>query len=65
MMNFGPAARIFLRYIAAALVSYGILPIDVGAQVAVDPDLIAITGAALGVAVEGVYALAKRRGWAT
>ena len=65
MMNFGPAARIFLRYIAAALVSYGILPIDVGAQVAVDPDLIAMTGAALGAAVEGVYALAKRRGWAT
>jgi len=54
-----------LRYLAAALVTYGLVPVDVGAQIAMDPDLIALLGLTLAAAVEGVYALAKRRGWAT
>jgi len=61
----GPISRIILRYVAAALVTYGIVPIDVGAQIAVDPDLIAIMGLALGALVEIGYTLARRRGWAT
>jgi len=61
----GPISRIILRYLAAALVTYGIVPVDVGAQIAMDPDLIALLGLALAAAVEGVYTLAKRRGWAT
>jgi len=61
----GPIARIILRYAAAALVTYGIVPIEVGAQIAVDPDLIALAGLALAALVEVGYALARNRGWAT
>ena len=61
----GPISRIVLRYLAAALVTYGIVPVDVGAQIAMDPDLIALLGLALATLVEIIYTLAKRRGWAT
>ena len=61
----GPIARIILRYVAAALVTYGLVPLEVGAQIAVDPDLIAVLGLALGAMVEVGYALARKRGWAT
>jgi len=61
----GPIARIVLRYVAAALVTYGLVSLEVGAQIAVDPDLIAVLGLALGALVEVGYALARRRGWAT
>ena len=61
----GPISRIILRYLAAALVTYGIVPVDVGAQIAMDPDLIAMLGLTLAALVELIYKLAKRRGWAT
>ena len=61
----GPISRIILRYLAAALVTYGIVPVDVGAQIAMDPDLIALLGLTLAALVELIYNLAKRRGWAT
>jgi len=61
----GPISRIILRYLAAALVTYGIVPVDVGAQIAMDPDLIALLGLTLAALVEIIYTLAKRRGWAT
>jgi len=61
----GPIARIILRYVASALVTYGYLSHDVGAQIAIDPDLIAVLGLALGALVEVGYALARKRGWAT
>ena len=61
----GPISRIILRYLAAALVTYGIVPVDVGAQIAMDPDLIALLGFTLAALVELSYKLAKRRGWAT
>ena len=61
----GPISRIILRYLAAALVTYGIVPVDVGAQIAMDPDLIALLGLALAALVELIYTLAKRRGWVT
>jgi hypothetical protein len=61
----GAIARISLRYLSGALITYGLVSPDVGAQIAVDPDLIALAGIAIGAAVEGVYALAVRRGWAT
>ena len=61
----GPISRIILRYLAAALVTYGIVPVDVGAQIAMDPDLIALLGLALATLVEIIYTLAKRRGWVT
>lgn len=61
----GPISRILLRYLAAALVTYGVIPHEVGAQIAVDPDLVAIVGVGIGALVEVGYALAKARGWKT
>lgn len=61
----GPISRIILRYVAAALVTYGLIPHEVGSQIATDPDLIVMVGLGLGAAVELGYAVARRRGWAT
>lgn len=58
-----PLTRIIARYLAGAMVAYGLMaPQD---AVAMHPDLVAIVGAVLGVAVESAYAFARRRGWAT
>lgn len=58
-----PLARIIARYLAGALVAYGLIaPQDAAA---LHPDLVAFVGAALGALVEGVYAVARRKGWAT
>ena len=61
----GPIARILLRYLAAALVTYGFVTEDIGAQIAADPDLLMILGVGLAAAAEAAYALAKRRGGET
>lgn len=61
----GPIARIILRYLAAALVTYGLIPREIGAEIARDPDLILVIGSLIGVATEASYVLAKRRGWTT
>lgn len=61
----GPIARILLRYVAAALVTYGFVTEDIGSQIAADPDLLMIVGVGLAAAAEAAYALAKRRGGAT
>ncbi|WP_174804332.1 hypothetical protein [Martelella limonii] len=64
MMNalMGPTARIALRYGAGAL--FGLA---VGKELASDPDVVAVTSAALsviiGVATERVYKIAKAKGW--
>lgn len=59
----GPVARIVARYLIGAAVMYGLLGADLGAQI--EPDVVLIVSAVLGAAVEGIYALARRRGWAT
>ena len=59
----GPIARILARYLIGAGVAYGLWGQGLGAQI--EPDVVLIVSAALGAAVEGVYALARRRGWAT
>jgi hypothetical protein len=60
----GPYVRIILRYGVGAVVGY-----EVGAQLAADPDVIAVTttvaAALVGLATEGFYALARKLGWAT
>lgn len=60
----GPYIRIALRYGVGGIIGY-----EVGAQLAADPDVIAVTTAAaaacVGFLTEGFYALAKRWGWRT
>ncbi|MCW5706756.1 hypothetical protein [Shinella sp.] len=58
-------ARILLRYLAAALVTMGVLDSEIGAQIGADPDLLMLLGMAIGLAVEMTYAAAKRLGWTT
>lgn len=58
-------ARIILRYLSGALVAYGIIPHEVGAELAMDPDLALIVGAAVGAITEAAYAITKRKGGAT
>ena len=59
-MNFGPLARILLRYGIGYLAGS-----QVGESLAMDPDAVLVLSLALGALVEGAYALAKRKGWAT
>lgn len=56
-------ARILARYLAGALVLYGLL--DQGTAELLRPDLALAIGAALGLVTEAAYALARRFGWAT
>jgi hypothetical protein len=58
-------ARIVLRYASGALVAYGFIPQEVGAELAMDQEVALILGAGIGIATEGLYAFAKRKGWAT
>ena len=57
----GAIARIFLRYLSGALVSYGMLAN--GTDLSLDPDLVLVLGVALGGIAEAAYAIAKRKGW--
>lgn len=58
-------ARIILRYVSGALVAYGFIPVEAGAELAMDPDVALVIGAALGAATESVYAWVKARGGKT
>ena len=60
MTNIGPSARIILRYGIGYLAGS-----EVGEMLAMDPDAVLLLSLGMGAAVEGAYALAKRRGWAT
>ena len=59
-MDFGPLARIILRYGIGYFAGAGL-----GDQLALDPDLQAFVALSLGAIVEGFYGYAKRKGWAT
>jgi len=60
----GPFIRIALRYGVGAVIGY-----EMGAQLASDPDVVAVAtagaAAAVGVATEWAYALARKWGWRT
>jgi hypothetical protein len=56
----GAIARIIIRY-GVGLVA----GLAYGEQLAADPDLVMALAALIGVATEGAYALAKRKGWTT
>ena len=59
-MDFGPVARIILRYGIGYFAGS-----ELGEQLSLDPDLVLIVSLGLGAAVEAAYALAKKRGGAT
>lgn len=59
-MNFGPLARIVLRYGVGYFAGS-----QIGEALAMDPDIVLIVALGMGAAIEGAYALAKRKGWAT
>lgn len=58
-------ARIIMRYLSGALVAYGVIPHDVGADLAINPDIALVVGATIAAITEAVYAIAKRKGGAT
>ncbi len=58
-MTYAPIVRIFIRYVVGILVGA-----DMANTMAGDPDLVTVCALALGAAVEVVYALAVKRGWA-
>lgn len=58
-------ARIIARYLSGALVAYGLIPHEVGQELAMDPDLALLIGAGVGAVTEGAYAFARARGWTT
>ena len=59
-MDYAPIARIVLRYvIGAAFMGSD----EIGAQLSADPDLVMTISVAVGAAVEGAYAFAKKKGW--
>lgn len=55
-----PFARILLRYGVGIVVG-----MEAGEMLAGDPDVVAVVALGIGAAVEAVYVLAKRKGWAT
>lgn len=61
-MNYGPLARIALRYLVGAAFMGSA---QIGEQLATDPDVVMIVSAGIGFAVEGLYLAAKRLGWRT
>lgn len=65
MSAYAPLARIALRYIVGAGVMYGLIGAETGEYLVIDPDLTLILSSVIGAAIEGVYAYAKRKGWAT
>lgn len=64
-MNVAVVSRIIARYLSGALVSYGAVSPEVGADLAMDPDVALVLGAIIGAATEGIYTWAKKRGYAT
>ncbi len=59
-MDFGPIARIVLRYGIGYVVGS-----ETGEVLALDPELVNMVAIAMAACVEGFYAFAKRKGWAT
>ena len=64
MGDTGPIIRIGLRYLAGYLVFKSIIPKDMAAMLADDPELVGFIGACIAVVVETAYAMAKKFGWA-
>jgi hypothetical protein len=61
-MTWAPLARIILRYVAGFAIGGSM---TLGNTLAADPDLVMYVALGIGATVEAVYAIAKRKGWAT
>lgn len=61
-MSYAPFARIALRYVVGGVIMGSPA---IGEKLAADPDMVMAGAALIGVCVEGVYAIAKRKGWNT
>ena len=59
-MDYAPIARIVIRYAVGLIVGA-----DTAGILAADPDVITMAAVAIGGAVEVLYVMAKRKGWAT
>ena len=57
-MDYAPIARIIIRYVVGLAIGTDAANIAAG-----DPDLVTVVAAGVGIAVEIVYGVAKRRGW--
>ena len=57
-MDYAPIARIVIRYIVGLIIGADAAQIAAG-----DPDVVTLVAAGVGIGVETVYAVAKRRGW--
>lgn len=64
-MMSGVVARIILRYVSGALVSYGFISMMTGETLAADPDVALVLGVAIAGGVEWLYRLALKYGWRT
>lgn len=62
-----PIARIFLRYLSGILIARGLLSESDGAAFGMDPDVLSLVEAGLGLALSAAtelwYAAARRFGW--
>lgn len=54
--------RIILRYVAGALVGWGLLGAEFGYQIGNDPDLAILLGAGIAAITEGAYLIVRKRG---
>lgn len=59
-MNFGPIARIIIRYGVGAVFGLKFSELMAG-----DADVVALVATGLALVTERAYVIAKRKGWAT
>lgn len=57
---YAPIARILIRYAVGLVIG-----MDAAGVLAGDPEIVTMVATGIGAAVEAVYAIAKRKGWAT
>ncbi|MCB5410245.1 hypothetical protein [Pseudogemmobacter faecipullorum] len=56
-------ARIVTRYLAGALVAWGLLDPGTAAELTLDPDIAVILGAVFAFVTEVAYGFARHYGW--
>jgi hypothetical protein len=59
-MDWAPLARIIIRYVVGVIIGA-----DAESVLEGNPQVVTLVAMAIGLVVEGLYAAAKRKGWAT